>query len=188
MLSTFIGALGGLNQTSLRKLIAFSSINHLGWMLRNIINNENIFKIYFLLYSILSLTVILIFMNFNMFNLNQIFSISIKNKIQKIFINIPLLSLGGLPPFLGFFPKWITIETIMNLNFYFLIIFMVNFSLITLYFYIRISYSSFILNHNNLNWNFYKSIFNFKNFKSLYIMIFLSIFGLIFINLIFIIM
>ena len=49
IISTFIGAIGGLNQTSLRKLIAFSSINHMGWMIGGIIFNENLWLIYFLI-------------------------------------------------------------------------------------------------------------------------------------------
>lgn len=35
--SSLVGALGGLNQTQVRKLIAYSSINHLGWILAAII-------------------------------------------------------------------------------------------------------------------------------------------------------
>lgn len=183
--SIFVGAMGGLNQTSLRKLIAFSSINHLGWILRNIINNENIWKIYFLFYFFLTITIILIFNNFKIFNLNQIYTFTIKNKISKLITCIPLLSLGGLPPFLGFFPKWITIEIIIFNGFFLLIFLIINFTLITLYFYIRISYSSFLLNYNNNNWNFYWNFLTFKNFKILNLLIFFSIFGLLFINLIF---
>jgi NADH-ubiquinone oxidoreductase chain 2 len=137
--SIFIGALGGLNQTSLRKLIAFSSINHLGWILSNMLNNENIWKVYFFLYIFLSFTIIFLFDKFKLFNINQIFFIKLKNKMQKLIINIPLLSLGGLPPFLGFFPKWLTIEVIIINNFILLIFLILNFTLITLYFYIRIS-------------------------------------------------
>jgi NADH-ubiquinone oxidoreductase chain 2 len=183
--SIFVGAIGGLNQTSLRKLIAFSSINHLGWILRNIINNENLWKIYFIFYSFLSFCIIFIFNNFKLFNLNQIFSLKIKNKNQKLIFYIPLLSLGGLPPFLGFFPKWITIEIIIFNNFIFLIFLIINFTLITLYFYIRICYSAFLLNHNFLNWNFSWNFFLNKNFNFLNLIIFFSIFGLLIINLIF---
>ena len=183
--SIFIGAIGGLNQTSLRKLIAFSSINHLGWILRNMINNENIWKIYFIFYFFLTISIIFILNNFKIFNLNQIFTLTIKNKIQKLIISIPLLSLGGLPPFLGFFPKWITIENIIFENFFWLVFLIVNFTLITLYFYIRISYSSFLINYNNNNWNFYWNFLNFKNSNLINFFIFSSTFGLLFINLLF---
>jgi NADH-ubiquinone oxidoreductase chain 2 len=33
ILSSLVGAVGGFNQVSLRKIIAFSSINHIAWML-----------------------------------------------------------------------------------------------------------------------------------------------------------
>lgn len=183
--SIFIGSLGGLNQTSLRKLIAFSSINHLGWILRNIINNENIWKIYFIFYIFLSLSIIFLFNKFKIFNINQIFFLKLKNKIQKLIINFPLLSLGGLPPFLGFFPKWLTIEIIIFNNFFLLIFLIINFTLITLYFYIRITYSALLLNHNFANWNLNWILFLNKNFKILNFFIFFSLFGLIFINLFF---
>lgn len=180
----FIGAINGLNQTSLRKLIAYSSINHLGWIVASILNNENLWKLYFIFYSFLTFTIILIFNNFKLFNLNQVFSFFYKNFFIKFVIIIPLLSLGGLPPFLGFFPKWIIIELIISFKYIVLIFFIVLFSLITLYFYLRLSYSSLLINFNKLNSNnFNLSII--KNKKLYFSLIFISIFGLIFINLIF---
>jgi NADH-ubiquinone oxidoreductase chain 2 len=187
LFSIFFGAIGGLNQTSLRKLIAFSSINHLGWIIRNIINNENIWKIYFLFYSILTITILIIFNNFKIYNLNQIFSILNINKFQKLFFNIPLLSLGGLPPFLGFFPKWLTIEILLINNFYLITFLIINFTLITLYFYIRISYSSFLLNFNSINFNYSWNLFFHKKNYLITLFIFISFFGLLLINIFFII-
>jgi NADH-ubiquinone oxidoreductase chain 2 len=184
LFSVFIAAINGINQTSLRKLIAYSSINHLGWIVASIINNENIWKIYFIFYSFLTFAIIFILKNFNLFNLNQIFSFFYKNNNLKFFICCPLLSLGGLPPFLGFFPKWIVIEILIFFKFYFLIFFIIIFSLITLYFYIRICYTSFLINFNKINFN----LLNLKileNKKIIFLLNFISIFGLIFINLMF---
>lgn len=149
------------------------------------INNENIWKLYFFFYIFLSFTIVFLFKKFNLFNINQIFSLKFKNKIQKSIICIPLLSLGGLPPFLGFFPKWLTIEVIIFNNFFLLTFLIINFTLITLYFYIRISYSSLLLNHNLLNWNFSWNFFSVKNLKFINFFIFFSIFGLLIINLFF---
>lgn len=183
--SIFIGSIGGLNQTSLRKLIAYSSINHLGWIIAGIINNENIWKIYFLFYCFLSISIVFLFHNLKIFNINQVFSLFNFKNLEKIIVFIPLLSLGGLPPFLGFFPKWITIEIIISFNYFFILIFILNFTLVTLYFYLRISYSAFLLNHNEINWNYFQFL-NKKN-KIIYsFILFFSIFGLLFINLFFI--
>lgn len=185
IISVIFGSFGGLNQTSLRKLIAFSSINHLGWIAAGILNNQNIWKIYFIFYCFLSITVIFLFNRLKIFNLNQIFSSFNFKYLIKTIIFIPLLSLGGLPPFLGFFPKWLIIDLLVNINLFFLLIVIINFTLITLYFYLRVSYSAFLLNHNEINWNFIyyfrikkKTIFSF--------LLFFTIFGLLFINLFFI--
>nr|ATN41128.1 NADH dehydrogenase subunit 2 [Pterygota sp. 3 LC-2017] len=183
--SIIIGSINGLNQTSIRKLLAYSSINHLGWMLSGILNNQNIWFIYFLFYCFLSISIVLIFNTFKIFNLNQIFSFfNFKNLIKTI-IFLPLLSLGGLPPFLGFFPKWILIEYLMSMNYLFLLMMLIYFTLITLYFYLRIAYSSFLLNYNEMNWNFNYFI-HINNFFLLSIFLFINIFGLMFINLNFI--
>lgn len=182
--SILFGRLGGINQTSLRKLIAFSSINHLGWIIRGIINNENIWFLYFIFYTFLNLSIVYIFNNFKLFNINQTFKIFKSNKFSSTSIFILLLSLGGLPPFLGFFPKWIIIELIIKNNLFFILLFILFITLITLYFYLRLTYSALLLNHININWRF-KNNFLIKNLNILMIINFISLTGLILINFIF---
>jgi len=186
IISVIIGSLGGLNQTSLRKLIAFSSINHLGWIIAAIQLNEIIWLIYFLLYSLLTFNIIFIFNILKISHLNQIFSIFFYSKTIKFFIFLNLLSLGGLPPFLGFFSKWIVIEYISINNQLFLIIILTISTLITLYFYLRICYSAFIINYTENNWINNIQINNYS--KYFYIITsFFSIFGMIFIPILFLI-
>lgn len=151
-INSLIGSLGGINQTSLRKILTFSSINHIGWIFSSIILSEIIFLSYFIIYSFLNICVILLF-NFNQsFYLRQI-NFSIINSIfLKFYFSISILSLGGLPPFLGFLPKWIIIERIVS-NFYNLVtLFLVITSLLTLRFYLNIVINSFIFNSHILNW------------------------------------
>lgn len=181
ILSRIIGALGGLNQTSLRKLIAYSSINHLGWILAAIYNNNLLWIIYFIFYTFLTFSIIFIFNIFKISHINQLFSIFFHSKILKFFLFFNLLSLGGLPPFLGFFPKWIVIQSLTINNQLFLLIIIVLIALITLYFYIRLCYRAFILNYYENNW----MIFSF--YKIMYIKIFIicsffSSIGLFFIS------
>nr|AKR07224.1 NADH dehydrogenase subunit 2 [Antheraea pernyi] len=146
-----IGAIGGLNQISLRKLMAFSSINNLGWMLFAIMISENLWIFYFTMYSFLISIMCFFFFNLNMFFINQLF---INNIFPLIKINllINFLSLGGLPPFLGFFPKWIMINFLMNNKFYLLTFLFVMMSLIIIFFYIRITYTCLMLNYFKMKW------------------------------------
>nr|AEQ03936.1 NADH dehydrogenase subunit 2 [Stegana oligochaeta] len=152
IMSVIIGSLGGLNQSSLRKLMAFSSINHLGWMLMALNYNETIWLIYFLIYSFLSFILSFMFNNFKIFHFNQMFSCFFNSKIMKFIMSMNFLSLGGLPPFLGFLPKWLVIQQLSFKNQYFMIMILVMSTLITLFFYLRICYSAFMLNYYENNW------------------------------------
>nr|QRV62589.1 NADH dehydrogenase subunit 2 [Nebrioporus millingeni] len=175
--STFIGSIGGLNQISMRKIMAYSSINHIGWMLSTLLINEMMWLIYFLIYSFMLMSIIMILNKFNIFLLKQMFMMMNKNYIIKFFLTMNLLSLGGLPPFMGFFPKWIIIQNLSNNNF-FIVMFMIMMTLITLFFYLRICYSSMIISNNEI---FYNKIMNKMNFNKIFINItsFISIYGLI---------
>nr|QCI09183.1 NADH dehydrogenase subunit 2 [Geotomus sp. FS-2019] len=160
MASTILGAIGGLNQTSLRKIMSYSSINHLGWMLA-INKMQNNWSIYWIMYTIMSATICYMFNKYNMFFINQINDLNMTNT-EKITYAISMLSLGGLPPFLGFLPKWIAIQTLMWNNMYTIVMIMTMMSLITLFFYMR-SMMSMLINlsdatiwtktNSNLNMN-----------------------------------
>nr|YP_010946401.1 NADH dehydrogenase subunit 2 [Haplosymploce aurantiaca]WGO57119.1 NADH dehydrogenase subunit 2 [Haplosymploce aurantiaca] len=151
--SIVVGAIGGYNQISIRKILTYSSINHMGWMLSAMLLGENFWLMYFLIYSILTLTIISIINPFQVSFINQTFLMNNDHPIMKFLLFTSLLSLGGLPPFLGFLPKWIIIQTMVNNGMIFLITIMVVMSLITLYYYLRISYSSFMILHSEPSWN-----------------------------------
>nr|AVN67486.1 NADH dehydrogenase subunit 2 [Panchlora nivea] len=143
--SVLIGTVGGYNQTSIRKILTYSSINHLGWMLTAMTIGENLWILYFLIYSSLTLAIIWIIKPLQISFINQTFLLNNNNKIMKFLLFSSLLSLGGLPPFLGFLPKWMVIQSMIDNSSILIVSTMVVMSLITLYYYLRISYSAFIL-------------------------------------------
>nr|QZJ46441.1 NADH dehydrogenase subunit 2 [Bombyx mandarina] len=151
IMNLIIGSLGGLNQTSLRKLLAFSSINNLGWMIFSIMISENLWLFYFLIYSMMIFMMISLFFLMNMYFMNQLF-INNMNFFIKLNLLINFLSLGGLPPFMGFMPKWIIINFLLINKFYFLTFIFMMTSLIIIYYYIRIIYSSFMFNYFKMKW------------------------------------
>lgn len=127
------------------------------------------------------------FNNFKLFHFNQIFNFSIINPSIKFFIFLNLLSLGGLPPFLGFLPKWLVIQNLVELNQIFLLFIAVCLTLITLYYYLRISYSIYMLNYNKNSWILTNS-YNNKNINLILTINFISIIGLVIVTLIYIIL
>uniref|UniRef100_UPI0031F44EFF NADH dehydrogenase subunit 2 n=1 Tax=Dericorys tibialis TaxID=3139890 RepID=UPI0031F44EFF len=152
ILSITIGALGGLNQTSLRQLLAYSSISHIGWMISSLIVSENIWELYFIIYSMLSLIMVMLFKQTNLFFMNQIYLASNLKTEIKFMMFLSLLSLGGLPPFLGFLPKWIVMQSLVENNLTALMAIMVVLTTITLYYYMRVSFSALIMSYTENSW------------------------------------
>nr|YP_010693308.1 NADH dehydrogenase subunit 2 [Bactrocera bryoniae]WCB99152.1 NADH dehydrogenase subunit 2 [Bactrocera bryoniae] len=179
--STITGSLGGLNQTSLRKLMAFSSINHLGWMLAAMQANESMWCMYFSFYTFLSFSLTFMFNNFKMFHINQLFNSFFNSKILKFILFLNLLSLGGLPPFIGFLPKWLVIQLLVLKSQYVLMTIMTVMTLITLFFYLRLCFAAFMLNYYENNWTIDMTINNIS-FKMMLILSFISTFSLILIS------
>nr|YP_010956275.1 NADH dehydrogenase subunit 2 [Kroppcarcinus siderastreicola]WMY25239.1 NADH dehydrogenase subunit 2 [Kroppcarcinus siderastreicola] len=166
--SAVLGALGGLNVMYLRKIIAFSSINHLSWLLIAILTSEIIWLLYFLIYFIILSTIISMFSKLNIFTFSSLIQYYHNNSYLYFLIIINLLSLGGLPPLIGFIPKWLLIQLMINYYLIIPLIFMLFSSLITLYFYMRISNTlsimytpilSFNTKYNYTTFSFYMSIF-----------------------------
>nr|UDD86599.1 NADH dehydrogenase subunit 2 [Cryptocercus sp. 3 ZQW-2021c] len=157
--STIVGAIGGLNQLSIRKILTYSSINHTGWMLAAMMINENMWIMYFTIYSALTTTIVMIIKPFNTSFINQTLLMNKEMNTLKFMMFTTLLSMGGLPPFMGFLPKWIVIQMMIINNMNIIMTTMVMMSLMTLYFYLRISYSSFMLLHIEPKWNisYYKN-------------------------------
>nr|ASL06218.1 NADH dehydrogenase subunit 2 [Lymantria dispar dispar]AST23774.1 NADH dehydrogenase subunit 2 [Lymantria dispar] len=175
-MNVIIGALGGLNQTSLRKLMAFSSINNLGWMLTSIMISENLWIFFLIIYSFMISIMCWLFNMMNLFYIKQLFINNI-NPIMKINMLINFLSLGGLPPFIGFFPKWIIINFLINNQSYLLTMIMILTSLIILFFYIKIIYSSIMFNYLKMKW--FKVFIKNNKFSLINLFSFFSIFSMI---------
>lgn len=143
--------IGGFNQNSIKKILAYSSILHSRWILSIIIINIKIWLNYFLIYSVITVRIISIIM------INQIKDIKriIFNKIpfkQKIIFILNIFSLAGLPPFLGFLGKFLIITYLLNYNFnLFIMTILIISSLIGLFFYIKIIYSMLMVKNNSIN-------------------------------------
>nr|AQP30127.1 NADH dehydrogenase subunit 2 [Oriensubulitermes inanis] len=153
LLSTIVGSIGGLNQTSMRKILTYSSINHTGWMLIALTTSENLWMVYFMIYSTLALTVVSAIKLSGTSFINQTMLTNKEATLMKFMMFTSLLSLGGLPPFLGFLPKWIVIQAMITNNMAPLATIVVVTSLITLYYYLKISYSSFMILNVEPKWN-----------------------------------
>nr|QUB07007.1 NADH dehydrogenase subunit 2 [Cassidinae sp. N35] len=142
--SSLISGIQGLNQISLRKIMTYSSINHMSWMMMSLMSSTYVWMIYFLIYSISNLNLILVFNSMKISVINQINSLKM-NKYWKIMILMNFLSLGGMPPMIGFFPKWLTIHMMITNMHMFMMLILVMSTLIHMYFYTRIMLTSLVM-------------------------------------------
>nr|AYQ18932.1 NADH dehydrogenase subunit 2 [Discolomatidae sp. 4 ACP-2013] len=160
IISAIIGSVMSLNQLSMRKILTYSSISHMSWMMSSIMMNKFIWMNYFIIYSFMIINLISILKLFNIFYLNQLLNLSNLNIKFKILFMFNFFSLGGMPPFIGFFPKWMVINQLIFNKFYLMPFILIIFSLITLYMYIRLTFNSLTLMYStNLNFKMNKMNF-----------------------------
>jgi len=137
----------GINQNSIRKILAISSINNSSWILIAILLNENLWITYFFIYTILNFLIIHIFNIYKINYINQLkfFNISFFFKLN---ILILIFSIIGLPPILGFLIKWILIKTLIYNNIIIILILLISLAILNLIFYLKLTY--FLLFNFNL--------------------------------------
>nr|YP_010586602.1 NADH dehydrogenase subunit 2 [Tinodes chinchinus]UZZ44416.1 NADH dehydrogenase subunit 2 [Tinodes chinchinus] len=167
-INSLFSALGGINQVSLRMILGYSSINHLSWMLCSIIINENLLNFYFLIYMFSMMNICLMFFYFNVNYMNQMIYFN-NLKLNLMYMLIIFLSMGGLPPFLGFLPKWFMINYLILNNYLFMSLFMIMSSLIVLFFYFNLIHQNLMFKNFKMKW-----FIEFKNNKSKFIIFYFN--------------
>nr|AEK84194.1 NADH dehydrogenase subunit 2 [Alcithoe tigrina] len=138
--SSLMGGLGGMNQTQIRALLAYSSIGHLGWIIFAAVHSEWVMKTYFSVYITISLCV---FMSMWYTNSGMMKNLdNLKNYgFAQLSVTLLLLSLGGLPPLLGFVSKWLVIMVgVSNSVLLFLFVLIMG-SLMSLFYYLSLFFS-----------------------------------------------
>jgi len=158
LISSFIRGILGININRLRKLIAFSSINHISWIISTILLKSALWISYWLIYCIIIIIISFLFNILNIFYLSQLLNISNFNFSLKILIAFRFLNLAGIPPFLGFTPKWITIQLLISNSLIRLSLIIITINFITIFFYSRIFFINSILKNTSRNFFICKSI------------------------------
>nr|YP_003289003.1 NADH dehydrogenase subunit 2 [Causus defilippii]ACY09596.1 NADH dehydrogenase subunit 2 [Causus defilippii] len=140
IMSILMGGLGGLNQTQMRKMMAYSSISHTGWVLATISMAPNISSLTFMIY-ILTTTPIFLLLNLSLSTtIKDIGTIWTMSPHLMSIMLMSILSLSGLPPLTGFMPKWLILNKLMSFNLTMEATLMALSSLPSLYLYTRLTY------------------------------------------------
>nr|WNH22818.1 NADH dehydrogenase subunit 2 [Zalieutes mcgintyi] len=141
LMSALIGGWGGLNQTQLRKVMAYSSIAHLGWIVLVLQFSPPLAKLTLALYLVMTTSMFLSLKLNNSKNINSLASTWAKTPTITAFVPLVLLSLGGLPPLTGFMPKWLILHELAKQDLVLLAMILAMAALLSLYFYVRLLYA-----------------------------------------------
>nr|ABA41192.1 NADH dehydrogenase subunit 2 [Stenocercus limitaris] len=139
-LSTLIGGWGGINQTQTRKIMAYSSIAHFGWMAAISPLLTNIMLLNLIIYILMTTSMFTMLITTKSKNIQNITTTWHLSPTLATMTLLTLLSLGGLPPLTGFMPKWLILNELMHQNLIITATVMSMSTLLSLFFYLRLTY------------------------------------------------
>nr|WNH18904.1 NADH dehydrogenase subunit 2 [Orthopristis chrysoptera] len=150
--STLVGGWGGLNQTQLRKILAYSSIAHLGWMILVLQYSPSLTFLTLITYFLMTFSTFLVFKLNQATNINTLATSWTKAPAITALAPLVLLSLGGLPPLTGFLPKWLILQELTKQDLAPVATIAALTALLSLYFYLRLTYAmALTMSPNTLN-------------------------------------
>nr|AHB11763.1 NADH dehydrogenase subunit 2 [Rhinichthys atratulus] len=141
LMSTLVGGWGGLNQTQLRKVLAYSSIAHMGWMVIVLQYAPQLTLLALLTYIFMTSSAFLTLKASSSTKIGTLATIWSKSPVLATAAALVLLSLGGLPPLTGFMPKWLILQELAKQGLPLLATVMALAALLSLYFYLRLCYA-----------------------------------------------
>lgn len=135
--SSLVGGLGGLNQTLIRVILAYSSIGHIGWILGVRLSSSLLSILYFISY-IIAIRVLFILLDYIKVRSGNFVKRIKDRKFRLVVVMVIFLRLGGLPPFFGFYPKILVLERLFRDEILILCLILILGSIINLYYYLKV--------------------------------------------------
>nr|ALV88671.1 NADH dehydrogenase subunit 2 [Heteronotia binoei] len=138
--SALLGGWTGLNQTQTRKIMAFSSIAHMGWLITALTLNPSLTTLTMIIYLIMTTTMFLSLTTSSSKTLLDLGTSWTHSPVLLTATMLTLLSLAGLPPLTGFMPKLLILKELITMKLLALSTVLALTSLPSLAFYTRMAY------------------------------------------------
>nr|BAF43954.1 NADH dehydrogenase subunit 2 [Takydromus tachydromoides]BBA31825.1 NADH dehydrogenase subunit 2 [Takydromus tachydromoides] len=152
VISTLIGGWSGLNQTQLRKIMAFSSIGHLGWMAAVSTTSKELLLLTLIIYLLMTTSMFSMLINSTAKTIKDLGTLWNLSPALSTIMMLTLLALGGLPPLSGFLPKWLILQELTTNHLIPTATLIAMASLLSLMFYMRLTFTSaLIISPNTTN-------------------------------------
>ena len=147
ILSMFVGNLGAIMQTNIKRMLAFSSISHAGYILMAVIAKNSLgsssllfymLSYAFMTFGVFGIVIILGRKGEENLEIKNYSGLAYKHPVIALSMTIFLLSLGGLPPFAGFVAKFYLFSAAIQEGLLTLVIIAVLNSAISFYYYLKV--------------------------------------------------
>ena len=112
VLSIIYGAVGALNQTKMKRLLAYSGVGHMGFILLGVgigsFEGVQASLIYMIIYTVMSVCVFSVLLSLKLTRvlIIEVSSLSRENLVIAFTLGLTFLSTAGIPPLAGFLGKW----------------------------------------------------------------------------------
>nr|YP_010485132.1 NADH dehydrogenase subunit 2 [Hemidactylus mandebensis]UVW80913.1 NADH dehydrogenase subunit 2 [Hemidactylus mandebensis] len=144
LMSTATGGWTGLNQTQTRKVMAFSSIAHMGWLLPALAVSQHLATLTMIIYLTTTTAIFLTLATTATKTIQDLSTTWATSPPAMTTTMVLLMSLAGLPPLTGFMPKWLITNELTSTSLLPLGLALLLTSLPSLYFYTRMAYMTML--------------------------------------------
>ena len=145
--SMLFGAIAAIGQTNLKRLIAYSSIGHVGYTLAGVATGSNdgiqSSVIYITIYILMNLglfSCLLMMKRNNKYfeDIEDLSGLSKNHPLMSLSLLVILFSLAGIPPLAGFFAKFYIFKSVLEQSMYFLAIVGLLSTVVAAFYYLRL--------------------------------------------------
>ena len=145
--SMLFGAIAAIGQTNLKRLVAYSSIGHVGYALAGVATGTNegmqSSVIYIIIYILMNLglfSCLLMMKRENQYyeKIEDLSGLSKNHPMLALSLMIILFSLAGIPPLAGFFAKFYVFKSVIEQSMYFLAIVGLLSTVVAAFYYLRL--------------------------------------------------
>ena len=147
MLSMALGNIVAISQTNLKRMLAYSTISHMGFLLLGILagtkNGYASSMFYVITYVLMTagsfgMIMLLSRAGFEADNIDDFKGLNQRSPLYALMMLFIIFSMAGIPPFLGFWAKLAVLEGALNAGYTWLVVFAVLMSVIGAFYYLRI--------------------------------------------------
>jgi len=147
LLSIVVGNLAAIMQTNIKRMLAYSTISHMGFVLLGLLPGSGFgfgaSMYYMIVYALMStaafgMVIMLSSRGIEAEHLEDFKGLNQRNPYYAAIMGIVMFSMAGVPPMVGFFAKWMVIKAAMDAGFMWLAIVAVIFAVVGAFYYLRV--------------------------------------------------